>query len=93
MSQWTFRASRCSVEILEGRIIHLITRDTTSGDALLDFSVERKVSNGFGVVECRASRWRVQSGILDHSLGSANMKIRFGSIERIIKRIYYSREY
>jgi hypothetical protein len=58
-----FRVSRCSVESLDGRIIHRITRDTTSGDTFADLSVERKVKRGFGVVECNESRRRVQSGI------------------------------
>lgn len=63
ISQAMFRASRCSVESCVGRMIHLITRDTTSGDRFVDFRVERKVRIGLGVVRCRARRWSVQSGM------------------------------
>lgn len=59
-----FRASRCEVEIVLGRITQRTTRDTTNGEMFEDLRVERKVKRGLGVVECRARRWRVQSGMV-----------------------------
>ena len=51
-----FRASRCSVDSFEGRIIQRMTRETTSGDVFVDFNVERNVKIGLGVVLWRARR-------------------------------------
>ena len=58
------------MEILVGRMIQRITRDTTSGVTALEARVVRKVASGLGVVVCRARRWRVQSGIFDVDLGN-----------------------
>jgi len=65
MSQAMFRARRCSVDILVGKIIQRITRETTRGLAVLDLRVERNVDKGLGVVLWRARRWSVQSGIVN----------------------------
>lgn len=62
-----FRARRCSVESFDGRIIQRITREMTSGEMLADFKVDRKVKMGLGVVLWRATRWSVQSGILERN--------------------------
>lgn len=61
MSQWIFWARSLSVEVVVGRIIHRITRDTTTGFSWAVESVERK----FGIVveAVRDSKWRVQRGI------------------------------
>lgn len=75
MSQAMFRARRCSVEILVGRIIHRITRETTRGLMLLVLRVDRNVDSGLGVVLCKARRWSVQSGIVDELVG-VNVLIR-----------------
>jgi hypothetical protein len=64
MSHLMFLARRCSVEILVGKMIHRITRDTTSGLTELDARADRNVDTGLGVVLWRASKWRVQSGIV-----------------------------
>ena len=50
MSHAMFRASRCSVDILVGSMIHRITRETTRGLTELELSVDRKVERGLGVV-------------------------------------------
>jgi hypothetical protein len=63
-SHETLRARRCSVDMAVGRIIHLITRDRTSGEMFADLRVERNVERGFGVEVWRARRWIVHSGIL-----------------------------
>jgi len=51
-----FRASRCSVESLEGSIIQRMTRDTTSGEMFADFNVETNVRIELGVVLRRETR-------------------------------------
>lgn len=58
------RARRCSVEILVGRMIQRITRETTRGLMGLDLRADRKVDIGLGVVLWSARRWRVHSGIV-----------------------------
>ena len=45
-----------------------MTREITSGETLADFKVDRKDKMGLGVVLWRATRWSVQSGILDAEL-------------------------
>ena len=64
MSQAVLRARRCSVERLVGRMIHRITRETTSGEMLAVRRVERNVERGFGVVWWRARRWMVRRGMV-----------------------------
>ena len=53
------------MEIRVGRMIQRITRETTRGLTELDARDARNVERGLGVVLWRASRWRVQSGIVD----------------------------
>lgn len=60
-----FRARRCSVESLVGRMIQRTTRDTTRGETSVALSVERNVKTEFGVV-WSASKCSVQRGILIH---------------------------
>jgi hypothetical protein len=59
-----FCARRVSVEREKGRTIQRNTWETTSGETLLDLSVERNVEMRFGVVAVREMRCKVQSGIV-----------------------------
>lgn len=61
------RASRCSVERVEGRMTQRITRERTSGEMLADCSAEMMDCWVFAVEGLRARRKRVQSGMVTPS--------------------------